>query len=377
MQLSPEGRVRLGFVTLALFVALAGCSYNPPNVCGVCGGKVQVAGENHGVDLNATSSEVHVHLHDDGSATWVERTELDDDGAARLRENATLRKRVLDSATEQQSAAPKTPDSVSVESGALVVTYDVPKLAERYPGGVLVVDRFHRQRSGSSFGYEVEADRAVLHAPDGMVVTNQPPASRWNRSAVVWRSSVATHTYVAFGPTRTKTTSWLTRAAIAVEVARWAAIPVAVGSLASVSVLGFAVCMLLGWFGKSDSPDVRWPEFDLDDAFWKRLAGVGAALLWGALVVVLTAPESFGALFWLVTGVAVLLFGVLGAVARRPRAVRWPVVFALVGTGPLLVLGVVLDIGPSLPGYVGVGWSGVVSLAGAALFAVSSLLSSR
>lgn len=377
MRLSPEARLRLGLVALALLVALAGCSYDPPNVCGVCGGEVQVAGENHGVDLTATSSEVHVYLHGDGSATWVERIELDDAGAAHLRENATLRKRVLEWATEHQSAAPETPDSVSVESGALVVTYDVPKLAERYPGGVLVVDRFHRQRSGSSFGYEVETDRAVLHAPDGMAVTNQPPASRWNRSAVVWQSSVAAHTYVAFGPARTKTTSWLTRAAIAVEVARWAAVPVAIGSLVSVSVLGFAVWMLLGWFGKRDTPDVRWPEFDLDDALGKRLAGVGAALLWGALVVVLTASEPFGPLFWLFTGVAILLFGVLGAVAKRPRPIRWPVVLALVGTGPLVALGSVLDTGLGTSEYIAAVWSMVVSLAGAVLFAVSSLLSSR
>lgn len=377
MRLSPEARVRLGFAALALLVALAGCSYQLPTVCGICGGEVQVAAEDHGANLTVTSSEVHVYLRDDGSATWVERIELDDAGSALLRENATLRERVLERAAGRRSAAPETPDSVSVEGGALVVTYDVQNLAERYPGGVLVVNHFHRQRSGSSFGYEVGTDRAVLHAPDGMAVTNQPPASQWNESAVVWQSSVAAHTYVAFGPTWSKTTRWLTWAAIGVEVARWAAVPVAIGSFVSVSILGFAAWILLDWFGKRDATDVRWPEFDLDDALGKRLAGVGSGLLWGTLVVVLTAPESFTALFWLFTGVAVLLFGLLGAVAKRRRAARWPVALALVGTGPLVMLWYVLDGGPGLSVSFAAIWSTVVSLTGAVLFVVSSLLSSR
>lgn len=378
MSLACRERRVLAFLALAVLVALAGCSFDPPNVCGVCGREVQATAGNHGVNLTAESSEVHVYLHGDGSAEWVERTELTDVGATELRENATLRNRVIERATKYRSAAPGTPDAVSVESGSLVVTYDVPNLAERYPGGVLVVDRFHRQRSGSSFGYEVESDRAVLHAPDGMVVTNRPPASRWNRSAVVWQSSVPAQTYVAFGPTQSEVPSWPTRAAIAVEVARWAAVPVAIGSLVSVSVLGFVVWMLLGRFGRREPVGASRSGLHLDDELGKRLAGVSVLLLLAAAVVVLvTSPDSFATPFWSFTVAAVLLFGVLGKVANGPRAVRWPVTVALVGMGPLLTLWWVLANGPGGTDYLGAGWSVVVSLVGAILFVVSNYRSSR
>jgi hypothetical protein len=332
-----------------------------------------MAGENNGVNLTTGSSEVHVYLHGDGSATWVERIELNESGAAHLRGNETLQDRVLDWATEHSSAAPEPPDSVAVEENALVVTYDVPPRADRDPGDVLVGERFHRHRSGRSVGYEVGADRAVLHAPDGMVVTNDPPAAERSRSTVVWQRSVASDTYVAFGPDQSKTTSWLTQAAIAAEVAEWGVVPVMIASFVSVTVLGFAIWALFALLGGDGSFGVRWFELDR----WKYLACLSIAALSSAVVVHAIGQSSFTPLFWRLPIASVLLFAVLGWDTKREMGIRWVATFALVWTGPLMALGLVLEMGPGLPKYLTPAWSVVVSLVGSVAFFVTSLLSYR
>ncbi|KTG10629.1 hypothetical protein AUR64_08160 [Haloprofundus marisrubri] len=150
-------------VLIATSLAAPAADARPPprELCGFCGENVESAAAEHGLDLTVERSTVTVHVHDNGSATWVVRNRIAEDAAAtRLRTNDSLREAIVPGDPSERS-------SNIADSGTLVTRHTESEFAEESVAGTL--------RSGAfteGYGYRnlagLGADELTVVAPEGM-----------------------------------------------------------------------------------------------------------------------------------------------------------------------------------------------------------------
>ena len=195
----------------------------------------------------------------------------------------------------------------SVEGDVLVATFDVPDVASRGVGGVLLVDYFHAEGDG---GYYLVHDVPMtLRGPDGTVISNQPPGATVDGNAATWSNeeTLTDETYVVFAPGRGPIPWLTTRATIAVDPAPFVLSDLVTVSLLPVMILAVTVGLLAAVPSRFDGRSIRRP-------LSMGVIGVGLATI--SLLAtqgLLVSPSALGqlpalaALAYLGAGVAVFL----------------------------------------------------------------------
>lgn len=166
----------VGIVLLALFasaVSPAVAAPPPRPLCDGCGDSFAEAAAERGVDITVVHSTATVHVHENGSATWVVRNRVaDSPGLARLREDAGLRAAVAERAMWDTDVL-----STTVTAEDVVVThYRDDDFAEQTPGGALRSDAFTEDYSLRNLA-GLGADELTVVAPAGMRVAATVPGS--------------------------------------------------------------------------------------------------------------------------------------------------------------------------------------------------------
>jgi len=341
----------LALVTLALLVALAGLPVGsapaearppPEAVCGVCGETFEETADAAGVPLTVESSTLRVRVNDDRSGTWTARVDLDDESAATFRENPELLDRVVRRTFEDHRVF--TDDRRRLEArmdgDTAVVTFEVPGMASRGYGDVLVVDYFHDD--GVRGTVYVDADRFVVTGPEGSALLTAPAETRTNGTAAVWSaadegaSSIGSQTYLTFGPDAGLATAAAAYASLAADSG-----PGVLTNLAWVAVVPTLV-LIVGVLL------VRQFDRRFDDERGARRFGLPVAalgVLWGlCLLAVRAFSGSVAAMAWLLA-LQLVAFGVVSA--ARPGALGFRRLVAAT-VGPQIALAVATAI--AMPG---------------------------
>ncbi|WP_430638928.1 hypothetical protein [Haloferax volcanii] len=341
----------LALVTLALLVALAGLPVGnapaearppPEAVCGVCGEAFEEAGDAAGVPLTVESSTLRVRVNDDRSGTWTARVDLDDESAATFRENPEQLDRVVRGTFDDYRVF--TDDRRRLETrmdgDTAVVTFEVPEMASRGYGDVLVVDYFHDD--GVRGTVYVDADRFVVTGPEGSSLLTAPAETRTNGTAAVWSAadegaaSIGSQTYLTFGPDAGLATTAAAYASLAADSG-----PGVLTNLAWVAVVPTLV-LIVGVLL------VRQFDRRFDDERGARRFGPPVAALgvmWGlCLLVVQAFSGSAAAVAWLLA-LQLVALGVVSA--ARPEALGFRRLVAA-AVGPQVALAVATAI--SMPG---------------------------
>ncbi|WP_049967860.1 hypothetical protein [Haloferax prahovense] len=341
----------LALAALALLVALAALPVGsvpaearppPEAVCGVCGETFEEAGDDVGVPLTVESSALRVRVGDDGVGAWTARVELDDESAATFRERPDRLDRVVRRTFEEHRVF--TDDRRRLETrmdgDTAVVTFEVPGMAYRGYGDVLVVDYFHDDEvSGTVY---VDADRFVVTGPEESALLTAPPGTRTNETAAVWSaddgdpSSVGSQTYLTFGPDAGLATTAAAYASLAADSGPGVLTNVAWVAFVPTLVLTIGV-LLIRHFDR---------RFDGDRGarrFGPVVAGLG--VLWGlCLLVVRAFSGSVAAMAWLLA-LQLVALGVVSAV--RPKALGFRRLVAAT-VGPQVALAVATAV--AMPG---------------------------
>lgn len=196
----------------ALGPALA--SPQPDPVCGACGSAFEDAAEEEGVTVNVTNSTATVHVHANGSATWVVTNRVNESAADRLRETPALLDRVGKRAATAGWGLPGVDDGGDVQFGSAevdgrtVTIRFVDSNAGQWHAGVLVIDYLHTE--GIRGGWILNADTFTIVGPPGTTVVNDPSAAidreftptnavpTVDGRRVTWHGSVGTEYEAAF-----------------------------------------------------------------------------------------------------------------------------------------------------------------------------------
>jgi len=342
----------LALAALALLVALAALPMGsvpaearppPEAVCGVCGETFQEAGSDAGIPLTVESSTLRVRVNDNGSGTWTARIDLDDGSAATFRESPEQLDRVVRRTFEDYHVF--TDDRRRLETrmdgDTAVVTFEVPDMASRGYGDVLVVDYFHDD--GVRGTVYVDADRFAMTGPEGSSLLTAPSEARTNSTTAVWSaadegaSSIGSQTYLTFGPDAGLATTAAAYASLAADSGP--GILTNLAWVAFVPTLALIIGVLL----------VRHVDRRFDDErgagrFGPVVAGLG--VLWGLCLLVVSAfSGSVAAMAWLLA-VQLVALGVVSTV--RPEALGFRgLVAATVGPQVAVAVATALLSGPS------------------------------
>lgn len=161
----------LAFLLVSTVVPTAAAP--PPRpLCDGCGDSYAETAAEFGVDIDVTESTAVVHVHENGSATWVVANHVADSaGIDRLRANASLRAAIADRAMWDTEVL-----STSVSDDGVVTT--------RYREADFATESFGVTRSGmftQSVGYAnmegLGADELTIVAPEGTRVGATVPGS--------------------------------------------------------------------------------------------------------------------------------------------------------------------------------------------------------
>ena len=312
----------------ALFVALlvvatvlpasvgpVAASEPPRPVCGVCSDPFEKAAREVDIDLTIESSELDVQVGDDGTGHWTARVMVDDGSAAAFRDNPELLEQVVSQTYEDHWVFVDDPQNLDarMDGDTVVVTFDVPEMAYRGYGDVLLVDYFNAD-GNTRFVY-VDADRFTVSGPDGTVLVNDPERLNTDdETTATWlggpgdSQSIDDETYLAFGPDHSLTTQAAAYATIAADSASYL-VPDLVGA-ALLPTLLMALGVLAIQYGTR-----RFDGGDVDPTGLGVVVG-GLGLLWMlGLAATGTFSGGLSAIAWSLG----LQFLVLGAVAaRRP-----------------------------------------------------------
>lgn len=369
----PDGRTRLllGGLAVASLLVLAGCSYQPPVVCGPC--QADDLAEWRGYNVSTTSEVLTIDVRSDGSARWTARLELTGPALEEFRANATLARSLVratfdDPATS--SAAPSNPRNLAVrfDGDTLVVSFEEPALARPGTGGVMVVERFHDEGNSGYGGYVVRADRVVLRGPEGTVIANRPPNGERRRSAVVWREYVDERTYVVFAPDRSMASNLAAELTVFRTVAGWVAWPTLVGAVHAAILL-----VALGLVAVGRHRDGRPWRSEL-------LAGrvPAVVILAGAVAVAVGLPQlptsTKTHVFLGLLPVPSLSLGALGRFAHRGPRVRTGCLATLAAVPLPVSLWLVLGFGSA--SALALIWALVAAVVGLPLYLLGRLLAS-
>jgi hypothetical protein len=259
-----------------LAAALPAVSGAPPPrpFCAACGDTFEATADYQGVAVTVDRSNATIHVHANGSATWVVRNRLVATNATdRLRANATLRRRVAD------RTMPGTLLDANVSAaGVLTMRSRDPAFAEGSVGGVLRTGAFTE-----AYGYRnldgLGAERLVVVAPDGMRVGSTVPGasvSTDGRRMVLTEFSEGFVTFVPRGSVLTPVTSAL---AIVLLVAPALLTNLLVGLAFPTVLFGLCVAVIETVLARADAVlDV------VRDYPGRVLAAAGVVLTVGALL---------------------------------------------------------------------------------------------
>ncbi|KAB1194009.1 hypothetical protein GJR96_11405 [Haloferax sp. MBLA0076] len=306
----------------------------PEPVCGVCSDPFTAAADDAGVDLTIESSELDVQVGDDGVGYWTAFVTVDEQSAATFRENPTL----LDSVVRQtfESHRPFVDDPRNLDSRidgrTVVVTFDVPEMAYRGYGDVLLVDYFNAD--GDTRYVYVDADRFRVSGPEGTVLVNDPERLHTgDDTKATWiggerdRTSIDDETYLAFGPDKGISTQTAAYASIAVDSA-----PYLVSDLVGAALVP-TLLMALGVAGIQYATRRFDTRADSVRTLGYLVSGLGVAWMLG-LVALGVFAGGLSAIAWTL-GLQFVVIGLVGV--RRPDWLTfWRLVAATVGP-PLVV----------------------------------------
>lgn len=349
-------RLVLGGFVLAVLVLLAGCSYNPPDVCGSC--SLGGAAYDEDVNVSVLHSQLWIDVERDGSARVKSRIRVAGPDLERLQSNETLRTELVrDSIAQDGIVSPNEISGLSTtfDNKVLVVRYTVPEFVTTSPGNVLVVDAFHRQSAGSTINWEVRANEVTVMVPEGYHVSNVPPNGRAYVRSIRYDSWVDHRTYIAMAPDDAALAGWWTQLALALTVGGWLVPKTLMGGLVPAFVLGTIALSLLSWSG--DQP----PESNLSR---RTLRSSTAVAVVGTLLAVLFAasPDATNSGFVvlpLFVFAPLLSFVALARVADGSPSMQFAVTTILVGSALLVSEIVVIATGQAGMVLTGI-WTGLV-----------------
>ncbi|WP_411966746.1 hypothetical protein [Haloferax sp. YSSS75] len=315
----------------AVFPAAVGpvaASEQPRPVCGVCSDPFESTAKNSGIELAVESSELDVHVGDDGVGHWTARVTVNDAAASTFRDDPELLEQVVSQTFDDGRFRVDDPENLEtrMDGDTVVVTFDVPEMAYRGYGDVLLVDYFNAD-GNTRFVY-VDTDRFTVSGPDGTVLVNDPPRLKTGEeTAATWlggpddRPMLDDETYLAFGPDRSLTTQAAARATIAADSASYL-VPDLLGAALIPTLLMALGVVAVQYVTK------RFDGDGTDVALLGALVG-GLGLVWMlGLVAMGVFSGGLSATAWTL-GVQFLVVGAVAA--RRPDVLTfWRVVAASV-----------------------------------------------
>jgi hypothetical protein len=156
----------------------------PRSVCEPCHDDLEYAAGEVGVAIDVTESTARMRVHRNGSATWTVTSRYEAAGSvgysdapernasALVRNRDLLREVTLRAIDEQYGPNPDTDRLRSVRANASAITFTFREsgVASETPGGVVLLDRYHR--SGRGDGWHVDVDRLRIIGPERSVVAN-------------------------------------------------------------------------------------------------------------------------------------------------------------------------------------------------------------
>jgi hypothetical protein len=321
--------VTVGVVLLSAVGAPAGARPPPHAVCGVCSDALVDAADENGVAIDTATSSLAIRIDRSGTGHWTARVALTGSGVETLRENRSLRARIVQQVHDRGYVAVEEPRSLttSMDGETLLVEYEVPGMAHESVGGVHVVDFFY-WHGGEARWFYLAADSMTMRGPPGTVVSHAPAAATADGGAVTWAGSdqrydpLGVRSHVAFAPDDGAVSAAATALGIGIDVAQLKAGD-GVAAVAPVAILA-AVLALLWRFGD-------------------RLAGLSR----GELLALVGGPL---AAIGLTAAAVETLAGVSGPVLEQLGDLLFYLVFvvATTGAGPALVLGGALAVGQVL-----------------------------
>jgi len=327
-------RVALATVLVGLLLlSVAGVSVSarppPQAVCGVCSDTLVETAADSGVDVSIAASSLSIRIDESGTGHWTARIRLTGDGVETLRENHSLRDRIVQQVPDRGYVAVEEPQSLttSMNGETLIVEYEVPGMAHESVGGVYVVDFFY-WHGGEARWFYLAADSMTMQGPPGTVVSHAPADATTAEHAVTWEGSdeqydpLGVRSHVVFAPDDGVVSSVSTTLGIGIDVAQLKAQDF-VAVVAPLTILAVVVAML------------RRFESRLTELSRRELIG----LVIGPLAAV-----------GLTAATVETLVGVSGPVTDQLGDFLFYLLFVVAGTGagPALVIGGPLVVGQIL-----------------------------
>lgn len=218
--------VLLGAIFLPVFSAPVDARPPPQPVCGVCSDELVEAAHENDVPIDVSDSELGIQIDRSGTGHWTANVTLTGPGVEALRENASLRNRVVQRVFERGRVAVTNPQSLSTSmtGNTLLVEYAVPDMAHESVGSVSVVDFFY-WHGGDARWFYLAADSMTIQGPPGTVVTHAPDHTTTTEGTVTWTGSeqqydpLGERTHIVFAPSSGISSSIATGVGIGLDVA--------------------------------------------------------------------------------------------------------------------------------------------------------------
>lgn len=181
----------------AAVVVIVAAAPPPMQLCSACGQ----------VDDATAPGTVDVYVDSGGDSRWVERIPVTADAAERYADDPDAVASVVDDgAVWHVAQGDATNPRTTLEDETIVVEYAVENVATPGVGDGWVLDYFYV--GGTNQRYDLVADRATVHLPDGFEAANAPPNADVEDGTVTWTQDESagvsggprSKTYVAYGP---------------------------------------------------------------------------------------------------------------------------------------------------------------------------------
>lgn len=265
-----------GAVTMTLTTTSTASESESPElvpICGVCGPPLQEAAAEHGITVADRPSRVTIHTARNGSAHWTIRRSLSNATATRLQANHSRLGAIVAQAIQGGIVTAPEQRDISINGSTLVVQYRMPQFAHR-SAGVLLVEFFHDAGHDEHRYLTWYNDRITVHAPEGMVVINQPLVAASQSNTVRWPAGqdythLGTGTFIVFGPDRGVISQARGQLAIAIEIGP--------RSIPGAILHGLPIMLILGAIGVSLVQHPRMVSLTTKQR--QALLGAGVAIL--------------------------------------------------------------------------------------------------
>ena len=176
-------RLALSVFAVLLVGTVATVAMPPPGpVCEHCAPDYHTTAADSGVDVRVAESAAVVHLHENGSATWLVGLRLTGPDADRVQTNESLHERLARDVTGDRfggvgrgSLTHVSADPVDVGEGAVYYRFHDGDFARPGVGGTLVSTRLREDFAVANYD-SLGVDRLTVEAP-AMQLTRAPPSA--------------------------------------------------------------------------------------------------------------------------------------------------------------------------------------------------------